>query len=556
MDKKAYKVLVIGMDGATFDVINPMVKKGKLPVLAQLMANGISSPLRSTFPPVTAPAWVSFMTGKNPGKHGVFDFCGYTSHGYTRPFVSSRDVQSKTIWKLLSEKGCQVGAVNVPITYPPEEVNGFIIPGYQRAFTHKEYTYPPELFYEIEKLGYELDYSGDLVPFTDDKTDYIQGWNKVVDARRSTSVHLMKKYNWDFFMTVYKVTDEVQHHFWKYYDKTYSGCSEELRQRYGSVIEDFYQKVDSAIGEQMSLLDESSVVVIMSDHGAGPLDKHFNLNRWLIQEGYMKLHSFRYLGLARLRYSYLYYKVLRRLGVKGIVWTIPRSIPAGTRRNMDPRMGLDNSEIIDWDNTRVYMGSVTEQGIYINLKGREINGIVSLGQEYERLREELIGKLLEVRDPETGNKIVEKVFKREDIYHGPCADNAADLFLLLKDEGRYILDSSLYQTTLFSPARIVSGTHRMDGVLIISGKMLKKGIILNRSSIEDIFPTIMHIMGFPVPDDLDGRVLTEAFEVSYLEERPVVYESASGDQINKEDFSYSDEDNDLIRKSLRSLGYI
>ena len=312
MDKKPYKVLVIGMDGATFDIIRPLVKKGKLPTLAKLIANGISSPLRSTFPPVTAPAWVSFMTGKNPGKHGVFDFCGYASHGYTRPFVSSRDVQSMTLWKLLSEKGCQVGVINVPITYPPEKVNGFIIPGYQRAFTHKEYTYPPELFYEIEKMGYELDYSGDLVPFNDDKTDYIQGWNKVVDARRRTSINLMKKYNWDFFMTVYKCTDEVQHHFWKYYDRTYADCPEHLRQRYGNVIEDFYQKVDDAIAEQMSLLDENSVVVIMSDHGAGPLTKHFNLNRWLIQEGYMKLNSLRYLGLAKFRYSYLYYKILRR----------------------------------------------------------------------------------------------------------------------------------------------------------------------------------------------------------------------------------------------------
>ena len=270
----------------------------------------------------------------------------------------------------------------------------------------------------------------------------------------------------------------------------------------------------------------------------------------------MKLNSLRYLGLARFRYSYLYYKVLRRLGINGIVWTIPRNLPAETRRNMDPRMGLDIPALINWENTRVYMGSITEQGIYINLKGREKNGAVSPGEEYERLRKELIEKLLEVKDPETGNKIVEKVFKREDIYHGLYADKAADLFLLLKDQGRYILDSTLHQSTLFSPARIVSGTHRMDGVLIIAGEMLKKGVDLSQSSIEDIFPTILYIMGIPVPDDLDGRVLTEAFKKSYVEEHPVLYETASGIELNKESFSYSDKDNDLIRKRLRSLGYI
>jgi len=556
MNAKPYKVLVIGMDGATFDVIHPMVKQGKLPTLSKLMASGVSASLRSTFPPVTAPAWVSFMTGKNPGKHGVFDFCANTTHGYTRPFVSSRDIQAKTLWTLLSEKGRRVGVINVPITYPPEEVNGFIIPGYQRALTHREYTYPAGLFKEIEKMGYLLDYSGDMVPYTDDKTDYIEGWKRVVEARKKTSLRLMQEYEWDFFMTVYKCTDEVQHHFWRYHDNSYPDCPEDQRQRYGTVIEEFYQKVDQAVGEQVALLDKNSIVIIMSDHGAGPLHKHFNLNRWLIQEGHMGLKRMRYLGLARYPYSYLYYKILRRVGINGIDWTVPRHLPRAVRKKIDPRLGLDTSTLIDWKRTKAYMGNMTEQGIYINLKGREPEGIISPGYEYERLREELAEKLLSVKDPETGAKIVERVFKKEELYQGPYADKAADLYFLLKDNWTYILDGTLYRNALVSPANPVSGTHRMEGILIMAGDVFKNGITLKETSIMDIFPTILYAMGIPIPDDLDGSVIAEAFKESHIRDYPAHFEEASGMETKQEPFAYSDKDNDLIRQKLKSLGYM
>ncbi|MDO8141482.1 MAG: alkaline phosphatase family protein, partial [Candidatus Brocadiales bacterium] len=125
------KIVVIGIDSATFDIIEPLVNQGKLPVFTRFMKEGVWGRLQSTIPPVTPPAWTSLVTGKNPGKHGIFDFYGYTTNGYERPIINSQAIKAKTLWNILSEGGKSVGIINVPLTYPPEKVNGFLIPGMQ-----------------------------------------------------------------------------------------------------------------------------------------------------------------------------------------------------------------------------------------------------------------------------------------------------------------------------------------------------------------------------------------------------------------------------------------
>src|SRR4030067_3374011 len=150
--EKMKKVFIIGIDSATFDIMTPMMVDGDLPNIARLVRSGTSGRLMSTVPPVTPPAWVSFMTGKNPGKHGVFDFYVPPSYGYNRPVLNSGYIKAKTIWRILSDHGLRVGVINLPMTYPPEDVKGFIIPGMQYSFNGgRGFSHPPELLQEIKR---------------------------------------------------------------------------------------------------------------------------------------------------------------------------------------------------------------------------------------------------------------------------------------------------------------------------------------------------------------------------------------------------------------------
>src|SRR3989338_7227490 len=212
------KVFVIGIDSATFDIINPLIKKGALPNLELLIKEGVSGKLKSTIPPVTPPAWSSFMTGKNPGKHGIFDFYAPPSAGYDRAVLGARSVKGRTLWKTLSDQGKRVGMINVPMPHPPEKVNGFVIPGLQYSFgSDHAFTHPPELLKEIqENVGaYEVVFGDEKSVYTDELDDFIERLNRIHELRRRTALYLMETRPWDFFMVVFSSIDLIQHHLWK-----------------------------------------------------------------------------------------------------------------------------------------------------------------------------------------------------------------------------------------------------------------------------------------------------------------------------------------------------
>lgn len=552
------KLLIIGIDGATFDIIRPLVQAGELPHFGRVLREGVSSDMESTFPPVTGPAWVSFMTGVNPGKHGMFGFFGYTSQGYERPFTSYKDIKVDTIWKILSNSGKRVCLINVPMTYPADELNGFVIPGYQYGVSAKYgFTFPRELFREIqENVGdYKPEHSGESIIHTEDRDPYIKGWSDLIEMRKRTALYLMKKYEWDAFMVVFRATDEIQHHFWKYFDQQHPFHQLSDSKRYGTVIPDCYKKVDAAVGEILDSIDDDTYVIFVSDHGAGPLHKHFYLNRWLIDNGFLSL-KFKDYPLVRFKWPHIVYKILRRIGYRGIAWTTSYSAGRDVMKKIDPREGLRISHLIDWSKTKAYAGGHTEQGIYINLKGREQNGIVERGKEYESLRDELIKRLYELRDPDTNEKVIDKVHKKEEVYNGPYIDNAPDIFFIIK-AGRYEASEAIHPRVYFETAKKVSGTHRMNGILIMKGNGIKKGHILKEANITDIAPTILYLTGTPIPDYVDGKVIQDAFDNDYLAKEKICYvhHSDIGKDSGHEDV-YSEEEKEEIMQKLRGVGYI
>lgn len=552
------KVFVIGIDSATFDVIEPLMKQGELPNILKLVKNGCSGPLRSTFPPVTPPAWVSFMTGKNPGKHGVFDFFAPPSHGYERPVLNANYIKSQTLWKILSDMGKTVGAINVPITYPPEKINGFIIPGIQYGLDETgSFTYPPELIGEInDKVGkYEVAYGNLMGVYSHELDAYIQRWKEIHENREKTVLYLMDKYNWDFFMAVFYSVDAIQHRFWQYFDKTHPFYDEKGATKYSSVIPDFYKMIDRSIGKILDKLGNKGHVVVVSDHGMGPEHKAFYLNTWLLREGLLSVKKELY-PFIWLKPPHIVFKILNKLRYKAIAWTIPMKLYNILKNSVDPRDGLKTTYFIKWSKTRAYAANYTEQGVYINLKGREPEGVVEPGAEYENIRDKIIDKLREITDPGSGEKLFDAVFKKEEVYHGPYIENAPDIFFLIK--GATVLSHpTLYHKDLFGVDFRNSATHRLNGIFIANGNGIEQNKHVNSSNIMDLAPTILHLLKLPVPTDMDGHVLEDIFTSKYKTENPINFTNISTDKSDSSNSGvFSGNESEDIKEKLRDLGYV
>jgi predicted AlkP superfamily phosphohydrolase/phosphomutase len=285
------RVLVIGLDGGTFGVIRPLAEKGALPNLSRMMAQGSCAVLESTIPSFTAPAWCSFITGTNPGKHGVFDFVKDYGLGFTCASYGSRDLREKTVFRLLSDAGKRVLALDIPMTYPPEEVNGALVTGLMTPGDACEFTCPKELKRELsERFG---TFTFDVEAPDTESGDYSQAIAVkrqilgMVAQRFAIMGHLMATREWDFGMAVVTGTDRVQHFFWKYFDATHPRHDASAPPELKGAVEDVFRSVDDGIGALVSQAGPDALTLIVSDHGHGPLYKIFHMNRWLSRNGFL-----------------------------------------------------------------------------------------------------------------------------------------------------------------------------------------------------------------------------------------------------------------------------
>lgn len=532
MKKSSEKVLVIGLDSAEPSLLFPWAKKGKLPNLAKIIEEGVSGNLSSTFPPMTAPAWTSFMTGKNPGSTGVFDFVqripgkyetakvnpdlAVEKGGVDFSLITANMIRSEKIWGLISKANKKVGILHMPMSYPPEEVNGFLVSGLGAPGPESEFTYPAELREKlINEYGYKMHVS--ILDIDGREDEALEDLFETEEKRKEVAIKLMNDHDWDFFMVVFEGMDYVSHFFWKFMDPRHPHHDPEKAKKYKDAIFKYYQKADSFVGEILKNVDEDTTVVLMSDHGGGPVYKNFFVNQWLMDLGLLKLREKpRYVDLmAKLGFNIeKIYPLLVKTLSAGLINKIPKNI-----RKLVP-LAKYTLQDFDWSRTKAF--SVTGWGmIYINLKGREPRGIVEPGKEYEELRNFITEKLYELHDPETGEKCVEEVFKKEEVYSGQYFDQAPDLGFRM--EGIECLDFILSNNThLFIDSdKRKSGTHRKEGLMLIKGKGIKKGVKINGAAIIDIAPTILYIMGLPIPSDMDGKVLKDAIDSTYLESNPI-----------------------------------
>ncbi|RME60601.1 hypothetical protein D6779_01895 [Candidatus Parcubacteria bacterium] len=549
----SHRVLVIGLDGATLDLAIPWMQQGYLPNLKRLMENGKAAQLQSVLPVISAAAWVTFMTGVNPGKHSVYDFVKRDPHSYKLIPTSRRDIQVPTLWQLLSRHGKRIFVMNVPLTYPPERVNGIMISGLGTP-NLKTFTSPPELSDYLRKQGYIVNRR--IYYSKQDKEGFLKESQELISHITQTACEFLTQQVWDFAMVVYRETDDVPHGFWHDMDPTHPKHVPNSRYQY--VIRDTYQALDQAIGELLTAVGQDTNVFIISDHGFGPLYKDVFLNEWLRQKGYLKMKSSYQakslagkLGITRNNIS----RALRSMGLMRVERWIKDVL--GDKIGILPQDKWPDFHVgIDWEHTLAYSRGFQGQ-IFINLQGRDPHGIVP-AKDYKRLRDALVQDLQALRDPDDGQPVVSKIYTREMLYEGAYIDSAPDLVLVMRDltyTTRLGYELGQQPGQIFGASRVgETGGHRQNGMVIASGPDLNVGHNLASDIwIGDLAPTILHLLNCPVPTWMDGKVQTKwlspqiaSREIRYTTESPTL---ATTDVI-------TEKESEEIMQRLRDLGYL
>lgn len=544
------KILVLGLDGATLDLINPLIEQDRLPNIAHIKQEGVSGRLRSTLPPVTAAAWSTFMTGFNPAKHGIFQWRTYDPTKYTNldeRVVTADRLAGRTFWDALGCAGYRVGVITVPVTYPAWPVNGYMVSGYPCPDTKRNYTYPPEWG---ETLTQSYNLSVDHYLNAGDEKILKDGLD-MLRRRTDLALDLASKGKIDVCVMVLGAIDRAQHDFFKYADTrfpAYHTAPPEFRE----AINRHYEVADEQVGRLLETLAPDGVALIISDHGGGPHpSRYFHTNAWLCAHGWLATRKsgavsttnlFRR-GIQVIRQWLPFEETLRRM--------LPESIVNQARSY------TLNITDMDWSRTKAYRFPMYHpaEGIEINLKGRQSQGYVEPGAEYEQLVGEIMQALHDAHDPETGGAVVQEAYFKEEIYSGPYLDIAPDIVFVCCPSHRtgVELGGDFTDPVDLDALQKYNGVHTMDGILFVCGKGIVRGKEIIGAHLVDIAPTVLHLAGLPVPKEMDGRVLTEIF----TEDRaavPVKYVETETWRAMQTKLTPKEEA-DMLEK-LRGLGYV
>lgn len=574
----ARRVLVIGLDGATFNVIKPLIAQGRLPTLARLMREGAHVPLRSTIQPSSEQAWASFMTGVQNGKHGVFSFVRRRPGSYEFEYISGRNVRAPALWDILSDRGRPTITINVPMTYPPHPVKGVLIGGLMSPGEHSRFTYPDGIYEELCQAvgGYIIDVDierGDLTH--EEEVRMVEQVFEMTRLRTAATLHLAHTRPWDLLTVVYGSPDRVSHKFWKYMDPTHPLYTAEGAADFGEVIPRVYEAMDAAIAELLAdLANEQTTVLILSDHGFGPMRHAVYLNKWLAQHSYLTYKSTNASPAQQARAAFV--KTMRRamrcLDNPLLSWLKARAFELRPALKSALFSSMTFAQV-DWSRTQAFAVG-TMGNIYLNVRGREPAGIIEPGAEYEKLRERLMAELATLTDDTTQAPVFNAIYRREELYQGPYLEEAPDI-VCLKD-ARYHVAAVDWRTRpddrvlvplqqgelLF--AADVSAQHELDGILIAWGNEVRAGKSLAGARIVDLAPTILQLLEEPAPEEMDGapllgeslKTLTKDTEIKAQgfpapAPTPVVVDRGE----NPSD-GYTEAEKAELEAHLRSLGYL
>jgi predicted AlkP superfamily phosphohydrolase/phosphomutase len=475
-------VCIIGIDGGTLKFIEPLAKKGELPFFKKLMEQGEYSTLITTIPPLTPSAWSSFMTGKNPGKHGVLDF--YELDNTLSYRISSFKLKKqKKLWNYLSEKNLKSIIFFVPFTYPPEKINGILISGFLTPNINSNFTYPPEFKEELLKKFPDYQISENIKFSKKNPEKFLEEILRITDKHSKVMQYLIKEKEWDFFMGVFMGIDHAQH--WLWYKKEY--------------IEKVYKKIDEELENIYELLPEGTLFIIISDHGFQKLKGHFYVNAFLKNRKLLYLkREFKNIykeimyktGLSPLNLS----KIVFKLGLEKYLRKDKESFGKTAQK-----IGFSYRDI-DFEKTKAF-GFGYYGFIYICDKKFDF-GKVSI-----RERESIIEKLREYfKELGEEKNLNIKIWRKEEIYNGPFLEKFPDIVYSIDDfayPGSWVFMPDI---NIFGPSLTEkSGEHDLKGIFFINQKKRKLNKLKKQKvRIFDITPTVLKFLKIDV-EDLDGE---------------------------------------------------
>ncbi len=536
------KVILIGVDGATPDLIQKWINENKLPNLQKLQKNGTWGKLKSTIPPFSAPAWTSIVTGCNPGKHGIY---GFETSGTLKPaLVNSQYRKTPAIWNYLSDINLRNIIINVPGSYPPVKINGVMITGLLTPSKDSNYTYPKNIKDRLIKndLGeYQLEQFW-LEDFTRSRMKkntpeiLLQNINTQMNSRIKITLKLMNENSYDFTMVVLRGTDTAQHFL---FDKK-------------NLLLSCYQKVDSLIGKIIDSHPEACIFLV-SDHGFEEINKILYPDNILYNKGYLTPKQDPYSNPIS-QFFILINKVFN-----SVLKILPKETLKDSKliKNIIFKSSI-KANLIDFSKTIAFT-TADGRGIQICSKKRFPEGIVEI-KDYEKIRNKIKKELLEIKDQETGEKIIEKVYNFEEVY-GKEAVNSPDIVFDLKkgitaaewikfpDKIKEIIRSKKrkipYLFNQDSAGR--TGDHSPYGIFYAYGKNIKANYEINEISVQDVLPTIFTYMGFSKPSIVDGKSKDEIFNIKPKVEDVWDSISTQGKKLKKSEISIINK----LRKELK-----
>ena len=486
------KSVLMGLDGATWNILNFIAKDEDLPNLKFLIRRGSWGALESTIPPVTGSAWLSIATGLNPGKTGVIDFLKKDDNFGLTP-VNSSDFRNKSFWDLLSKRGKKCLILDYPMLYPAYPLNGAII----STWGGKLDTSPKKIKQEIQDLVGDYDI---IVPYHDEKYDdidlFFHDLNIALDKKIKVTEYLLERLNWDLFVNVISFTDWIQHRMWHYIDENHPLYDETESQRIWPYFIDFWKRIDNIIGK---MLKHTDYMIIVSDHGMGPQYGCFNLPKWLEIKGYV----------ARKRSLKLIFKrLLSPIADSPLKKLLPEKVKKKGRTFINIVSDLDLSK------SKVYIigHTIPFGAIYINSKNLNPKGIVN-EEEYEKIKRTIVDSLLNLKD-DINRDVKVTVYDTKKIYSGNKIESLPDIIFTINNWSCVIVKdfkaNFLYKDAPYSNRH--TGSHRLNGIFLAYGPDIKNGFEVKGLKIYDVAPTILHMFNAPIPKDMDGRVLTEIFK--------------------------------------------
>jgi predicted AlkP superfamily phosphohydrolase/phosphomutase len=527
------EVLLIGLDGATFDILDPLMADGAMPVLRDLIGSGVRATLRSTVPALTPPAWTSLVTGRGPGSHGIFDF--FRKDDESSPlfrFLTSHDVACSTLWALATQEGLRSTVLNFPLTFPPPNIAGHIVPGGFMPWRQLRLGCHPEALFDrlralpsfnARELALDMTHEAKAIEGCAD--DEYEPWVDMHIRRERQWVDIVRYLRQnepsEFTALLFDGTDKIQHLCWRFIDPALSGTlTAPWEQRVREKVREYYCRLDGLIGELRDCFEDAAIIVA-SDHGFGPQRRTFYVNSWLEQMGLL-------------------------------VWQEGQAPASDDARTLGLNQLARHVYQMDWRRTRAFAAMPSGNGIHIvKADAAHPHGVTP--DEYLAFRDWLAAQLLDVQEPATGERVVARVRTRDELFRGPSLALAPDLTLELEDGG---LISILSSPETIRRRPTPTGTHRPDGIFVAAGPEIQRGVRLDPLSILDVAPLMLHELGLPIPETLEGRLVTEALNPLALSMRPPQRHTGTPSVASVDDLALDPEAEAEILDRLRALGYV